>query len=186
MDLDKNCACCFTGHRPQKFAFPLDCENEDYLKFNDKLESTIRLLVQRGITDFYCGGAYGFDLMAAETVLSVKNHNIGIRLFCVIPFKNQAALWSNKWQERYENVLRNSNETVMISENYSPGVYQKRNRYMVDHSSVLVAYFDGKPGGTKSTVNYAKARCKRIINIASDDECWSTEDSYSAEQLKLG
>jgi hypothetical protein len=32
----------------------------------------------------------------------------------------------------------------------------KRNRYMVDKSSMLIACFDGRPGGTMSTVLYAQ------------------------------
>jgi len=183
MNIDKNGACCFTGYRPQKFPFPLIFENTDYSKFYDKLESTIRQLIQKGITDFYCGVAYGFDIMAAETVLSLKKQYVGIRLFCVIPFKNQAAQWNNNWKERYKNVLRESDETVVISEKYTSGVYQLRNCYMVDHSSVLLAYFDGKSGGTKNTINYAKSCGKKIINIASDDACCNVCDIYSAEQM---
>jgi len=185
MDTDKNSACCFTGYRPQKFPFPLNFENKDYFKFNAKLESTIRQLIKKGITDFYCGGAYGFDIMAAEIVLSIKKCIHDIRLFCVIPFKNQADQWNNKWKERYENVLSQSDKTVLISDKYTPGVYQQRNCFMVDNSSVVLAFFDGKSGGTKNTINYAKSCGKEIINIASDNECLSVDDAFLAEQMTL-
>ncbi len=31
----------------------------------------------------------------------------------------------------------------------------ERNRYMVNRSSLLIALFDGLPGGTKKTIEYA-------------------------------
>lgn len=183
MDKSANCACCFTGYRPHKLPFPVNFKNADYINFIEKLEKTIELLIKEGVTDFYCGGAYGFDLMAAEAVLSIKKQNVGIKLFCVIPFKNQSAKWNNNWQERYKSVLMRSDEKVMISEKYIPGVYQKRNCYMVDRSSIVVAYFDGKPGGTKNTVNYAKSCGKKVINIAKNDIFSNIVDEYSPEQL---
>ena len=41
----------------------------------------------------------------------------------------------------------------------------RRNRYMVDASSVLIAAYDGKPGGTMSTLLYAIRRGIEIIEI---------------------
>jgi uncharacterized phage-like protein YoqJ len=41
----------------------------------------------------------------------------------------------------------------------------KRNRYMVDHSSVLIAVFDGVLGGTMQTINYARKKGLEIIEI---------------------
>ena len=33
---------------------------------------------------------------------------------------------------------------------------QKRNKYMISNSSLVIALFDGQPGGTKSTLDMAK------------------------------
>ena len=53
---------CFTGHRD------LDCDLED-LKFRvyDALE---RMIKNAGITDFYNGGAVGWDMLTAQEVLN--------------------------------------------------------------------------------------------------------------------
>jgi hypothetical protein len=34
----------------------------------------------------------------------------------------------------------------------------RRNRYMADQASMIIAVFDGQPGGTRYTLNYAKKR----------------------------
>ena len=45
-------------------------------------------------------------------------------------------------------------ETV-VQHHYDRGCMLRRNRYMVDHSSRLIAAFDGTLGGTMYTVTYA-------------------------------
>ncbi len=62
--------CSFTGHRVLK--------QTDELK--ETLENEILKLIENGITDFYTGGAKGWDMLCAETVLKVKQKNVHIRL----------------------------------------------------------------------------------------------------------
>ncbi len=57
--------CCFTGHRwIEPSLIPL-------LKL--RLRKTAEELALGGISGFICGGALGFDTLAAETVLKLKN-----------------------------------------------------------------------------------------------------------------
>ena len=44
-----------------------------------------------------------------------------------------------------------------ICPGYNVGAYQRRNEWMVDHSSRVIAVFSGEPSGTKNTIDYAKA-----------------------------
>lgn len=160
-------ACCFTGYRPQKFSFKLNRNDPQYIQFENQLLSVIFSMPQRGCYTFYSGAAMGFDLIAAELVLllkkSLKEKNV--RLVCVIPFENQAKNWPHQWQRRYEKVLNEADRVVMISKEYYNGCYQSRNRYMVDHSDYIITYYDGKSGGTKSTLKYAQKSGLTIINI---------------------
>ena len=41
---------------------------------------------------------------------------------------------------------------------YTPYAMHARNRWMVEHTSRLIAIFDGSPGGTAHTVRLAEAR----------------------------
>ena len=160
-------SCCFTGYRPQKFPFPLSRENAAYLNFENSLLAKITELVNAGCLTFYTGMAMGFDIIAAECVLSVskamKHH--AIRLICAIPFLDQAKSFSPEWKERYESVLARADGAVLISDKYYPKCYFDRNRFMVDNSDFVLTWFDGSSGGTKNTVEYAKSISRKVINI---------------------
>lgn len=43
---------------------------------------------------------------------------------------------------------------------------QKRNKYMISNSSLVIALFDGQPGGTKSTLAMAKKTGLDILIIS--------------------
>ena len=40
-----------------------------------------------------------------------------------------------------------------------------RNNYLVDHASLLVAWYDGSPGGTRHTVSRALRRGLEFVNL---------------------
>lgn len=42
---------------------------------------------------------------------------------------------------------------------------QRRDRYMVDHASLLIAAFDGSPGGTRYTLEYAMRQGLQIVDL---------------------
>ena len=52
--------------------------------------------------------------------------------------------------------------TYASTTNYYNGCMQKRDLYMVDNSSLLIAVFNGDNGGTKSTIELAR---KKDLNI---------------------
>ena len=54
---------------------------------------------------------------------------------------------------------------TMVQQQYSPGCMPRRTRYMVDHASLLIAAFDGSPGGTRYTVEYAMRRGLEIVDL---------------------
>ena len=47
---------------------------------------------------------------------------------------------------------------VNVCDHYHPGVYQQRNVWMVDHSSRVIAYYNGTAGGTRNTIRYAEKK----------------------------
>ena len=164
----KEKSCCFTGYRPEKFPFSLEKDIKQLNIFENKLYSAIFSLPKEGVTRFYCGMAEGFDIIGAEVVLDLKENikDTIIELVAVVPFKTQAERFSPFWRERYDKILEAADKVVVLSDKYYNGCFAKRNRYMVDNSDVVLTYFDGKPGGTGSTLNYAKKLGKSIVNIA--------------------
>ena len=55
-------------------------------------------------------------------------------------------------------------------EKYGKAAPIKRNETMVDIADVVLIVWDGVSKGTKSTINYAKTKCKKLILITQDNE----------------
>lgn len=158
--------CCFTGYRPSKFPFSMDREDKEYKKFENSLIEEMLNLINQNCCVFYTGMAMGFDIIAAETVLLLKNAypDLPIRLICVVPFEGQENTFISYWKERYYNVIDNCDEKIVLSDSYFSGCYQKRNIYMVNNSDCVLTWFDGKSGGTKNTLDYAAGKGRFIVN----------------------
>ncbi len=173
--------CCFTGYRPHKFDFPFSPDNCEYIAFENKLTDAIFSLPKENCFRFYCGMAMGFDIVAGEIVALLKKtiKTSRVELVAVIPFKEQSKGWDEEWKQRYDNLMKIADYHIYISENYSKGCYFKRNRYMVDNSDMVITWYDGKGGGTATTLNYAYKNNKRIVNLAENGVFdYETEDPY--------
>ena len=123
-------------------------------------------LIQEGVCDFLAGGALGFDTMAAQTVLNLKNRFSHIRLILILPCRDQTRGWSQNNKKIYGQIRDQADEVVYTSEHYYTGCLHKRNRYLADNSGVCVCYLTKDSGGTAYTVNYAQQKGMRIINMA--------------------
>ena len=114
---------------------------------------------------FICGMAEGCDLYFAETVLALKEVYPHITLEAAIPCPSQADGWGERQKARYRNILSRCDYETMVQQSYTPGCMQRRNRYMVDHASLLIAVNDGLRGGTRSTIEYAFKRGVSVLDI---------------------
>ncbi len=135
--------CAFTGHRD------INVEN-----LKTKIRESIISLIKKGVETFYNGMAVGFDLLTAETVLSLRQLYPKIKLIACVPFYNQEKNYNKKDKERYLNVLKQADEKIIISDEYYRGCMQVRNKYMADKADVLICYCKKTTGGTAFTVKY--------------------------------
>ena len=166
-DSMKNQTCCFTGHR--------QLPKEDLLHFADKLLDLVISLADEGIIHFKNGGATGFDQLAALAVLLAREVNPSIRLEMALPHKGQADKWDEVNKKIYDHILSQADEVVYVSEKYYRGCIHNRNRNLIDNSDVCVCYLTKDNGGTAYTVNYAKQKGLRIINMALDENAYLWE-----------
>ena len=157
--------CCFTGHRPDKLPFGGREQHPDCLELKERLAGEIIAMREQGITRFLSGMALGTDLWAAEAVLRLKQRDPGVALVAVIPFTGQASRWSPRNRRRYEAVLAQADETVLIRPYYTSGCMFERNRFLVEHAAHMIAVYDGTPGGTAYTVGYARQLERHIVLI---------------------
>ena len=150
--------CCFTGHRPNK----MDMTEEE---IKPLLEKAIDDAVAEGYITFITGMAQGTDIWAAEIVLDRKLVNKDIHLICALPhpgFENRRSVAE---KERFNNIIANADLVKMINEHYFKSCYQIRNEWMVDRSNLVIAVFNGSKSGTKNTVDYAKRKSVKIVNV---------------------
>ena len=158
--------CAFTGYRPSKMPWGYDETDARCVEFRFRLREALEYLIGQGYTDFMSGGALGFDQMAARIVLSLREKYPWVRLVMVIPFDGQADKWSREQRGRWLEIIEASDRVIRISHEYDKGVFFKRNHYLVENADLLLAAFDGQPGGTAGTVAYAKRHGVRVVRIA--------------------
>jgi uncharacterized phage-like protein YoqJ len=150
--------CCFTGHRW--------LPKEKLGQILKRLDYEVENLINQGVTDFISGGALGFDQIAASLIVAKKEMGRAIRLIFVLPCKNQDGYWRDEQKRLYRGLLTEADEIVYTSEEYFDGCMLKRNRHLADHSQVCICYLAETKGGTVYTVNYARRKGLRIINLA--------------------
>ena len=158
--------CAFTGHRPKSFPWKDSETAPGCVLLKETLAEQIQLLADEGVTDFLSGMAQGVDLWAAEIVLDLKKKNPALRLHCILPCEGQEDAWPASEQERYRSILRQADEVIYVNREYSADCMLARNRYLVEHSSVLLAVYNGiHRSGTGMTVRYAKKLGREVIII---------------------
>lgn len=150
--------CCFTGHRPEKLAV-------DETTAEKMLEEAIRKSIIEGYRTFISGMARGIDIWAAQIVIKLKNEGADIHLICASPFEGFEDSWSSHWKEKYRTILKEADVVKYISPSYNRSCFQIRNEWMVDHSNRVIAFYNGEPGGTLNTINYAQRKNVEVINL---------------------
>ena len=159
-------ACAFTGHRPKNFPWKYNETAPGCVLLKEVLTGQIRALADRGVTDFLSGMAQGTDLWCSQIVLDLKKKNPVLKLRCILPCKGQESKWTASAQEHYRSILAQANEVIYVGQEYSQVCMLNRNRYMVDHASILLAVYNGAyRSGTGMTVRYAQSKHRKIILI---------------------
>ncbi len=152
--------CCFTGHRH----LPENQKKE----IAERLEKAVVTLIHSGYLYFGAGGALGFDSLCAKTILRLRQSYPKIKLILVLPCVSQADRWSPEDRAAYREMLKQADKVVYTSQEYTRDCMFKRNRHLVDNSSVCICYQTKATGGTAYTVSYARKHGLRIINLAEE------------------
>lgn len=160
----KECV-AFTGHRAMRYAAGDSAE-----ALRVRLDATLRELYARGVRTFYSGMAEGFDLLAARAVLDLRRECADVQLVAAVPFRGHGRLFSAVVQRDYEQILRSANRVEVLAEEYSRESFLRRDDYMVERSATVVAWFDGRAGGTAYTVARARSLGCEVINLYRDGQ----------------
>ena len=163
--INKDTTACLTGHRPKSLPWGYNEAKENCIKFKQDLEKIFEGAIKYRLSTFLTGIAEGFDMIGAEILLELrKKHNI--KVIAVVPCVGQELKWKPDQQKRYKNILKRCDEVITLSDHYTSTCMNDRNKYMVDHSSICIACWNGQPSGTRNTLLYAKEKNLkiRIIN----------------------
>ena len=100
---------CFTGHREL---------GEPPGELERRTDAAIRDLYARGVRYFGAGGARGFDALASERVLTLKEELPELSLILVLPFPEQyrqEGNWSREELAQFDHLLLRADKTVTLT-----------------------------------------------------------------------
>lgn len=140
-----------TGHRSE------DCESESVVR--QKLRAAFEDASPDAVI---VGMANGVDLWAGAEAIG-----LGIDVIAARPWATHAPRKDDA--ELYALVTNGASRVVVVDEAESylgPWLYHKRNEWMVDNATHVLAYWSGKKsGGTYACLRYAMRTQKPIRNI---------------------
>ena len=146
---------CGTGHRPNKLG---GYSSEIFEKIKQLAINSLENMKPEAVIS---GMAQGWD-----QALAVASLDLEIPLIAAIPFSGQHLRWTPETQEIYLRIVDRCHSVVIISEGtYRPSMMQIRNEWMVDHSDLVLALWDGSTGGTGNCIRYAKQKSIPIKNL---------------------
>ena len=157
--------CCFTGHRVEKLPWKLNENAPACIALKLKLADTLSALYGAGYRHFICGMATGADLYFGEAVVALRDEHPDVTLEAAIPFEGQSAKWPRELRKRYFRLAEECDSQTVLHSIYTPDCMMDRNRYMVDNSSLLIAVYNGTPGGTQNTILYAMRENVPVIQL---------------------
>lgn len=149
-------SCCFTGHR----AIP----KADMRVLPAVLREEILRLADRGVTEFFAGGARGFDMLAAEAVLELRQ-TLPVHLHLILPCPEQDAKWSAPLRERYRSILNAADSVCYIADEYDKSCMRLRNDALVESAAYCICYQQRETGGTAYTVRKARRAGLEVIHL---------------------
>lgn len=148
-----------TGHRPDKLGGYTDGAFTTLAGF-----AMTELAKLEGVSAVISGMALGWDMALAVAAINAK-----IPLIAALPFADQAKMWPPENRQLHMAILKQAQRVEICS----PGDYQiykmqRRNRWMVDECTLLLALWNGTSGGTRNCILYAEEKRRSTKNIWSE------------------
>lgn len=150
--------CAFSGHR--------DLSEVALRALQPRMEQVVTASIAKGYRHFLAGGAMGFDMLAAITVLNLQFSFPYITLSMILPCPAHDGKWDFAKRGQLQTICKRANEILYTAEHYHRGCMMTRNRYLIDHSAALICYCTRESGGTAATLQMAQKAMLTIQNLA--------------------
>ena len=148
----KMTACCGFGHR-------------DVLeKIDDAVYAAVLKAAEQGCDIFYTGAMGEFDSLFSSAVRKVKKTYPKIKLICVKPyFTNDLNINGEYYSALYDDVIIPDE----LADIHPKAAIKYRNRWMIDHSDIILIYTKRTYGGAYEARRYAERIGKEIVYISA-------------------
>ncbi len=166
----KEMTCAFTGHRLAKLPWGEDESDPRCMALKKEIYDAAEVVYTSGIRHYICGMANGCDMYFCEEIIRLRQRFPEVTLEAAIPYLGQALRWSPGLRRRYEQLLCECDIQTIVSQNYTRDCMMRRNCYMVDAASHLIAAYDGTAGGTQNTMLYALRQGLEIITLSIPEQ----------------
>lgn len=153
---DRSKTVCFSGHRQEKLPDNGDPWSLKMKTILSMLYFAVHQSIEEGYDTFIVGGAKGIDLFAAECVYQFIHQKKNIRLIVALPYPEFGRNYKGNDLYMRGNALAEAEKVINVCDKYSRNCYSKRNQFMVDHSSRLIAVVADMQSGTGQTIRYAE------------------------------
>jgi uncharacterized phage-like protein YoqJ len=163
--LEKELTCAFTGHREGKLPWRGDETDARCIALKQSMDDALQAVYAAGIRHFICGMATGCDTYFCEALIRLRQEHKDVSIEAAIPWEGQSQLWNAAQKVRYDRLVSECDYQTVVQSQYTDDCLIRRNRYMVDNASVLIAAYDGKSGGTRSTILYAMRSGIEVIQL---------------------
>ncbi|MEE0776861.1 MAG: hypothetical protein U0M15_07370 [Bacillota bacterium] len=171
----KEKTCCIIGHK----AIPIGRWGE----FRDDMSKALEAALDEGYNRFLCGFDDGADMAFMEALYEhwqQREHDFYIEAILPYRFRLIASI-----VHRYAKpLLATCHHVYVMEEKYYRGIYKKRNKLMLQESSLVIAAYDGrKKGDTKAMIEMAQEAGipTRIVPIAPVSKKPSKKTNHKTE-----
>ena len=171
--MDRQYTCFFTGHRIlpavriEQIRKIIEIKAKNLIEDKGVQPANILAITFKGVEHFIAGGALGFDTIAAETIIKVKEEYPHIKLHLYLPCFDQSRRWKYEDKYKWHMMMSKVDDYIYVTEStYTADCMKKRNQKMADDSDYGLAYCVLDKSGTGSTIRYAEQRGVIIDNIA--------------------
>lgn len=151
-----------TGHRPPKLIVP-GLGNAYHPEVYALLVDVVAGVLERERpAEVISGMALGYDQALAAAAIQC-----GIPFTAAVPYEGQERVWPAASQRQYRRLLDRAAQVVVVCPGgHSNASLQRRNEFMVEHGSHVLACWDGGPeGGTANCIRYANRLRRPIVNL---------------------
>lgn len=154
--------CCFIGHR--------SIDPGETEKIKTRIKYIIDPMLQKGVKFFGVGGNVGFDMLAAEYILYLRDViRKKIKLILVLPYPNYFENREETDIRKEKQLIQKADKVVYVSQLPSAGAEKLAADHLLAYSLYCVTYCHKSTGRTADAVKAAFSQNISVHNASSWD-----------------